>query len=888
MNEKSRCSFLCFFLLVGFTIVPGSKVEASSSVTHVYSPKSYTHYGGVTYAVKKFTYPKSVKVKLSNGRYAYRSVKWSKVSFQKEYLNRTQRIVGSVQGTNKKATWYVRVKNYPIKVSTPIIRAVGKGQKANLPTKLTAYFANGQRSTYPLEWGPAYTSKLGTRMVSYKARGLNLYFSGKAKLVVRDVQLTQPVFSILTNNEQIQAVGKIHYPARGVRHYLIAENRETKVQYKKLIYPEQDGSYKVASLPLKPASYNMYVQSGVKRTSPVVVTLKGGQVPGDSESDIRNLLKGLLLNIQVTNPLLNDIVFPQIDGVTFSIDSNKSALSSAGKVTRGTNDELVTFTIQAKRGDITESITYNNILIPKRSQTDEEELDLWLNSIQIDNPLTKNIELPSYPGVIFSIESSNPLVVSTSGIVTRGNQDVYVNLTVRATKGSVTRTKSFPNILVPKKDSSADSIIDDYLNRLVISSPVTSNITLPPLAGATVTLTSSNQAVITNSGIVTRGTTDQSVSLVVTVTKDGVTKTKIFLGLLVPKKEGGAEGEVDDYLAALSITSPLTSNIVLPPFTGGTTTLSSSNQAVVSNSGVVTRGTTDQTVSITVNATKDGVTKSRTFSNLLVPKDDALLTAELDAALNAINLGNLINLSTNISLPSASNGINVSWSSNQPGVISNTGVIQQNPTDAKSFILTASVTKNGLTRTKTFSGSVAANVQLVLADDVTKVKSSFGTLYPVFDLSLPTSLNGTPLTWTSSNPALMTSTGDVRENDVVTPFTLTVSNASTNQIINMSTQDVDTGLLGGLLDSLGTLLNPVVSALTGNAQTATLPTQYGGLLGIGAKSITNWESSHPDLVTIQGSNVTIQRDDQEHIVVLRAKYEGIDQPIPFIVKLSKR
>ncbi|WP_214781902.1 immunoglobulin-like domain-containing protein [Exiguobacterium sp. S3] len=757
-----------------------------------------------------------------------------------------------------------------------------------MPKLLTAHFANGQRSTYKLTWGPRSTNTIGTKYVSYRASGLNVAFSGKVKLNVRDVMLTQPVFTILTNNEQIQAVGKIHYPEKGIRHYLIAENRETKKQYKKNIYPNRDGLYKVASLPLKPASYNVYVQSGVKRTFPVAVTLKDGQVPDDTEADIRKLLKGLLLNIDVTNPLLQDIVFPQIDGVTFSIGSNNDALSSSGKVTRGTKDELVTFTIQAKRGEIKESITYTNILIPKRSQTDEEELDLWLNSIQIDNPLTKNIDLPTYPGVVFSIDSSNPSVVSTSGVVTRGNQDVYVNLTVRATKGAVTRTKSFPNILVPKKDSSADSIIDDYLNRLVISSPVTSNITLPPLTGAMVTLTSSNQAVITNSGIVTRGTTDQSISLVVTVTKDGITKTKIFLGLLVPKKEGGAEGEVDDYLAALSITSPLTSNIVLPPFTGGTTTLSSSNPAVVSNSGVVTRGTTDQTVSITVNATKDGVTKSRTFTNLLVPKDDALLTAELDAALNAINLGNLINLSTNISLPSASNGINVSWSSNQPGVISNTGVIQQDPTDAKSFILTASVTKNGLTRTKTFSGSVAANVQLVLADDVTKVKSSFGTLYPVFDLSLPTSLNGTPLTWTSSNPALMTSTGDVRENDVVTPFTLTVSNASTNQIINMSTQDVDTGLLGGLLDSLGTLLNPVVSALTGNAQTATLPTQYGGLLGIGAKSITNWESSHPDLVTVQGSNVTIQRDDQEHIVVLRAKYEGIDQPIPFIVKLSKR
>ncbi|WP_214781904.1 hypothetical protein [Exiguobacterium sp. S3] len=60
--KKVVVLFLCFFLLVGFTIVPGSGVEASSSsVKHVFSPKSYTHYGGTTYAVKKFTYPKTGK-----------------------------------------------------------------------------------------------------------------------------------------------------------------------------------------------------------------------------------------------------------------------------------------------------------------------------------------------------------------------------------------------------------------------------------------------------------------------------------------------------------------------------------------------------------------------------------------------------------------------------------------------------------------------------------------------------------------------------------------------------------------------------------------------------------------------------------------------------------
>lgn len=83
-----------------------------------------------------------------------------------------------------------------------------------MPKLLTAHFANGQRSTYKLTWGPRLTNTIGTKYVSYRASGLNVAFSGKVKLNVRDVMLTQPVFTILTNNEQIQAVGKIHYPEK--------------------------------------------------------------------------------------------------------------------------------------------------------------------------------------------------------------------------------------------------------------------------------------------------------------------------------------------------------------------------------------------------------------------------------------------------------------------------------------------------------------------------------------------------------------------------------------------------------------------------------------------------------------------------------------------------
>lgn len=975
--KKVVSLLLCFFLLVGYIIVPSDGVEASSSVAQVVSPKAYTHYGGTTFAVKKFTFPKTVKVRLTNGKVENRSVKWSNVSFQKEYLNRTQRVIGTVQGTSKKAVWSVRIKNYPVRVTAPVIRSVGKGQRPTLPNLLTVHFINGQRSTYKLAWNTPSTASLGSKNATYRASGLNVAFTGQSKLVVRDVQVTQPVFTILTNNEQIQATGKILYPAKGVRHYLVAENRLTKKQVKKNIFPESDGSYRVPSLPLDAGSYNVFVQSGLKKTSPVVVTIKGNSIPEDTETDVRNLLKGLLGDINVSNPLLQDIVFPSIDGVAFSIESNNAALSANGKVTRGALDQVVNFTIRAKKGAVTESKSFSNIVIPKVALSDAEELDLWLDSIQVNNPLTQNIQLPTYPGVVFAIQSSNNAVVSPLGNVTRGLQDQVVNLVITATKGNLVRSKSFPNITVPKLDQTPESLIDDYLNKLMIPNPLLNNVVLPPLAGATVSLTSSNQGAVTNTGLVVRGLVDQNVSLVVTVTKDGVTKAKSFLdlkvpkrdgatdeiledylakltipnplltnvslpalpggvatlvstnpavlagdgaltrgltdqtigitvtavkdgvtktrtfsGIVVPKRDGAIDEVLDDYLAKLNIASPLTANIVLPPLAGATVTLNSSNPAIVSNLGVLTRGPGDQTVSITVTASKDGVTKSRTFPNLLVPKDDGLLTSELDAALNAINLGTLDNVTNNISLPSQSNGIPVTWQSQQTDVISNGGVIQRDASLAKPFTLIASVTKNGLTRTKSFSGTVAPNAQLLLAEDIAKIKSAFGTLHPVYDLNLPTTLNGTPLTWTSSNQSLLTDTGKVGRTNAFTPFTLTASNESVSQVINMSTQDLDLGLLGGLLsgllNDLGEIVNPIVNALGTNNNLGTLPKNYGGVSILGQKTITGWQSSHPDIVKINGYNVTLERGDQERLVVLRAKFEGITQPVPIIVKVPKR
>ncbi|KQS20059.1 hypothetical protein ASF99_09245 [Exiguobacterium sp. Leaf187] len=883
--KKGLAIVLSLLLILSYGLTPlGASAASSSSVKTVYSPKYLVHYGGVKYAKKKLTYPKSVKVKLSNGKYAYRSVKWSKVSFDKKYIGKKQKIKGDVYGTSKNAYWYVKVKNYPAKVLAPNVMTVGKNQPANLPTRLSTIFEGGQRYSYPLKWSKVSTASFGTKNLTYSTVGRNLEIYGAAKLKVSDVVQSMQKYYLVSYGKKIRATGKILYEAKGMKSYLVITDKKTGESTKMYLKLDKKGHYYVTSQELAPGDYTVYILSGSKKTKSVTITIKK-PITEPTDEQKRELLQKLLLVINVSNPLLSDIEFPEVDGVSFAVDSDNSAVSSSGKVTRGATDQTVNFAIKATFGGVTESKSFSNILVPRKDLSDEELIDFTLQNFTIANPLKTNITLPTAEGISFSLISSNEAVVSSNGIVKRGMEDKQVDLTLRATKGSLTKTKSFPNILVPKVDNATDSLLQDYLDKLDIKSPVTKNIVLPALPGATVSITSTKPSVISDTGVVTRGMTDQTVSIVVSVTKDGITKSRDFWNLTVPKQDATTDELLDLYLSGLTISSPLTTNLSLTPPAGVNLSISASDPNILSNSGILTPPDVDKTISVTVNVSKDGITKSRTFTNILVPLS---LSAELDAALNAINL-NLLNLTGNVNLPSSSKGIAVQWTSNNPDVISNDGVVK-GALNLQNFTLKASVTKGGITKTKTFAGTVAANLGLSFKNDIAKIKSSVGTLNVGYNLNLPTSLNGSAVTWTSSAPSLLSSTGAILNDSSSTPFTLTATSGGTSETLNLAIQRPNGGLLGGLLDLLGDVLKPVLNGLTGNQDTVTLPDKYGGigLLGIGERKITGWSSSHPDLVTIQGNNLTLKRDDYDHVVVLYANFEGFSNPVPIIIKVSKR
>lgn len=882
--KKGFALLISLFLVLSYALTPlGASASSWKSVKTVHPPKSVIHYGGVKYAKKKLMYPKTVTVKLSNGQSTHRSVKWSKVSFDKKKLGYKQKITGDVSGTSKHAYWYVTVKNYPVKFTAPKLMTVGKNQSVSLPKQLSVTLADGKRTAYPLKWSKVSTASFGQKKLTYSASATNVVLSGSAKLTVSDVIQSGQKYAVVADGKKIQATGKILYPAKGMNHYLVIVNKSTGKSMKVHFKLGKNGSYSVMSGELAPGSYSVYILSGSKKSKAVTITIKK-PVTEPTDEQKRQLLKELLLVIQVSNPLLSDINLPKVDGVSFEIDSNNAAVSSKGMVTRGMNDQVVSFTINAMLDGVKEGRSFSNILVPRQSLSDEALIDFTLQNFNITSPLTMDIILPTADGISFSLVSSNEAVVSSKGIVKRGLEDQRVDLTLRAVKGNIVKTKSFPDILVPKVTNANELILQDYLDKLDIKSPVLKNIVLSPLSGATVSLTSLKPSIISETGLVTRGLTDQTVSLVVTVSKDGLSKSRDFWNLVVPKRDDATDMLLQDYLDGLSINNPLTKDLALTPPDGATLSISSSDSAVVSSAGKVTRGLTDKTVSITISVSKDGVTKSRVFSNIKIPLSES---AELDAALNAINLGSLLNLTGNITLPIISNGISVQWSSNKPDVISNTGVVKGSLA-LQTFVLTATVSKNGVTKTKDFNGSVSADLGLPFKEDFTKIKSTVGTLHLISDLNLPSTLNGSAITWTSGNTSLLGNNGKILSRNQSTPFTLTAQTAGTTETLNVSIQNPSGDLLSNLLDVLGNVLNPVVTSLTGGQTSATLPKEYGGLLFLGKKDITNWTSSHPDLVTIQGYNVTVQPDEREHLVVLYAKYEDITNPVPVLVKIPAK
>ncbi len=393
---------------------------------------------------------------------------------------------------------------------------------------------------------------------------------------------------------------------------------------------------------------------------------------------------------------------------------------------------------------------------------------------------------------------------------------------------------------------------------------VTQALTLPTTGdnGTTITWVSSDTTVIANDGAVTRPAADATVTLTATITKNEASDTKTFT-LTVLKDAGLSDTEsvaadkdaLDISYAGTDSVTSVTQALTLPTTgdNGTTITWVSSDTTVIANDGAVTRPAADATVTLTATITKNEASDTKTFT-LTVLKDAGLSDTESVAAdkdaldISYAGTDSVTSVTQALTLPTTGdNGTTITWVSSDTTVIANDGAVTRPAADA-TVTLTATITKNEASDTKTFTLTVLKDAGLSDTESVAAAKTALVITYAqgdsatsvTQDMTLPTTgASGTTISWTSSDTAVNANDGAVTRPDFIgadTSVTLTAtitknsaSDTKTFTLTVIKKDQVDITNLDSAAFSL-TVANTTVPALTGATHTA----MVGGSLSLTA------------------------------------------------------
>jgi hypothetical protein len=231
--------------------------------------------------------------------------------------------------------------------------------------------------------------------------------------------------------------------------------------------------------------------------------------------------------------------------------SDTNVATTSGAITQPTSDNEKTIVLKATlTKDGSNRYKYFFITVPKAGLSDTTKVEYELSNIsfediRLNNLFTTqivsdvNLSSSAIYGTTLSWSSSDTSVIATNGVVTRGNSDTNVTLTVTSTLNSATDTKNFNLIVKATPATDADAVAKDksQISPLKILGQnrdvdhIIYNLSLPSSGenGSTISWSSSNTSIISNTGVVSRdSTTDKSITLTATITKNSASDTLVF------------------------------------------------------------------------------------------------------------------------------------------------------------------------------------------------------------------------------------------------------------------------------------------------------------------------------------------------------------------------
>lgn len=274
---------------------------------------------------------------------------------------------------------------------------------------------------------------------------------------------------------------------------------------------------------------------------------------------------------------------------------------------------------------------------------------------------------------------------------------------------------------------------------------VTGNLTLvTEIADATVSWTSSNTAIITNAGVVTRPATDTQVTLTATLTIDGETITHQFrvtvkaVEVTVAQKLEAAKALlVTNYANTIGDDEyVVTADLTLVTTIGeATVSWASSDTTIVTDAGVVSApafSVGDQTVTLTATLTIGTESTTQLFYAFVEAADETV-AERLDRALAFVTtfpavegitgVEDWIEFPTSVTFENTT--YTVSWVSNKPNFLAVDGTVTRPEvnTPNQKVIMTATITEGTVTRSMEVEFIVFAIESSTLLDSIGEVYS---------------------------------------------------------------------------------------------------------------------------------------------------------------------
>jgi len=339
---------------------------------------------------------------------------------------------------------------------------------------------------------------------------------------------------------------------------------------------------------------------------------------------------------------------------------------------------------------------------------------------------------------------------------------------------------------------------------------------------------------------------------------------------------------------------------------GSTISWSSNDPEVISADGTINRppkGEGDKSIQVTFLITRDPSINLEGSFTVLIP--DGSVDENLEADTNWLTAEMILgensdadNVSKRLNLPKAGpNHSTVSWSFSEEGIILPTGAVMRPAGGDKTITLTATLSLGGITETKTFEFKVKASAseeeESFLETDANWIYNQvFYGYFPddlrAYSLSLPvTGPNGSAISWVSSDPAIISVTGEVNH----PAFSLYLGHAPVTLTATVTRRDTSTVKTYEVmvypdrnltdLDRVNYckekyLIDEII--LNGNdpiyvKTNLSLPTSNSGAyyydINIGGCNIS-WESSHPDVIAADGTVIRPQKGQPSVEVTLTA------------------